>query len=153
MAAHQAPLSLEFSRQEHWSVLPFPFQCMKVKSESEVAQLCQTLGDPMDHSLPGYGTKSGLTITGVPGVSAYNPWWLAPWPHACSTYSRCGMEQSLTLAPTHLFLLCPGELTGQIREHTQRLRRSWYLLYWPLTFAMDRLTQWWLLHLRNLLHT
>ena len=25
MAAHQAPLSLGFSRQEHWSGLPFPF--------------------------------------------------------------------------------------------------------------------------------
>ena len=24
MAAHQAPLSLGFSRQEHWSRLPFP---------------------------------------------------------------------------------------------------------------------------------
>jgi len=24
MAAHQAPPSLEFSRQEHWSGLPFP---------------------------------------------------------------------------------------------------------------------------------
>ena len=28
-------------------------QCMKVKSESEVAQSCPTLGDPMDCSLPG----------------------------------------------------------------------------------------------------
>ena len=28
-------------------------QCMKVKSESEVAQLCLTLSDPMDCSLPG----------------------------------------------------------------------------------------------------
>ena len=28
-------------------------QCMKVKSESEVAQLCPTLSDPMDGSLPG----------------------------------------------------------------------------------------------------
>ena len=26
---------------------------MKVKSESEDAQLCPTLSDPMDHSLPG----------------------------------------------------------------------------------------------------
>ena len=26
---------------------------MKVKSESEIAQLCPTLGDPMDCSLPG----------------------------------------------------------------------------------------------------
>ena len=32
----------------------FLLQCMKVKSESEVAQLCQTLRDPMDCSLPGY---------------------------------------------------------------------------------------------------
>ena len=28
-------------------------QCMKVKKESEVAQSCPTLSDPMDRSLPG----------------------------------------------------------------------------------------------------
>ena len=31
----------------------FLLQCMKVRSESEVAQSCQTLSDPMDCSLPG----------------------------------------------------------------------------------------------------
>ena len=31
----------------------FLLQCMKVKSESEVPQLCPTLSDPMDCSLPG----------------------------------------------------------------------------------------------------
>ena len=31
----------------------FLLQCMKVKSESEIAQLCPTLCDPMDCSLPG----------------------------------------------------------------------------------------------------
>ena len=31
----------------------FLLQCMKVKSESEVAQSCPTLGDPMDCSPPG----------------------------------------------------------------------------------------------------
>ena len=31
----------------------FLLQCMKVESESEVAQLCLTLSDPMDCSLPG----------------------------------------------------------------------------------------------------
>ena len=31
----------------------FLLQCMKVKSESEVAQSCPTLPDPMDCSLPG----------------------------------------------------------------------------------------------------
>ena len=40
-AAHQAPPSLGFSRQEHWSGLPFPSPMQK--SESEVAHLCTTL--------------------------------------------------------------------------------------------------------------
>ena len=31
----------------------FLLQCRKVKSESEVAQSCLTLSDPMDRSLPG----------------------------------------------------------------------------------------------------
>ena len=31
----------------------FLLQCMKVKSESEFTQLCLTLSDPMDYSLPG----------------------------------------------------------------------------------------------------
>ena len=50
-AAHQAPLSLGFSRQEHWSGLPFPSPMHE--SESEVAQSFPTLSDPMDCSLPG----------------------------------------------------------------------------------------------------
>ena len=48
-AAHQAPLSLGFSRQEHWSGLPLP----SPMHESEVAQRCPTPSDPMDCSLPG----------------------------------------------------------------------------------------------------
>ena len=49
MAAHQAPPSLGFSGQEQWSGLPFP----PPMHESEVAQLCPTLSDPMDCSLAG----------------------------------------------------------------------------------------------------
>ena len=48
-AAHQAPPSLGNSRQEHWSGLTFP----SPMRESEVAQSCPTLSDPMDCSLPG----------------------------------------------------------------------------------------------------
>ena len=51
MAAHQAPPSLGFSRKEHWSGLPFPSPMHE--SESEVVQLCPTLRDPTDCSLPG----------------------------------------------------------------------------------------------------
>ena len=49
MVAYQAPPSLGFSRQEHWSGLPF----LSPMRESEVAQSCLTLSDPMDCSLPG----------------------------------------------------------------------------------------------------
>ena len=51
MAAHQAPPSLGFSRQEHWSGFPFPSPMHE--SESEVAQSCLTPSNPMDCSLPG----------------------------------------------------------------------------------------------------
>jgi len=50
-ATHQAPPSLGFSRQEHWNGLPSPSPMHE--SESEVAQSCPTLSDPMDCSLPG----------------------------------------------------------------------------------------------------
>ena len=65
MAAHQAPPSLGFSRQEYWSGLPFPSPMHE--SESEVAQWCPTLRDPtqscptlrdpMDCSLPGSSAR------------------------------------------------------------------------------------------------
>ena len=43
----------------------FLLQCMKVKSESEVAQSCSTLCDPMDCSLPGssvHGTSQARVL-------------------------------------------------------------------------------------------
>ena len=71
-AAHQAPLSLGFSRQEHWSGLPFLLQCMKVKSESEVAQSCPTLREPTDCSPPGcsvHGIFHARVLEWVPSPS------------------------------------------------------------------------------------
>ena len=46
----------------------FPLQCMKVKSESEVAQSCLTLLDPMDCSLLGpcvHGTSQARVLEWV----------------------------------------------------------------------------------------
>ena len=60
MEAHQVPPSLGFSRQEHWSELPFPAPMR----ESEVTQLCPTLSDPMDCSLPG-SSVHGIFQAGV----------------------------------------------------------------------------------------
>ena len=51
----------------------FLLQCMKVKSESEVAQPCPTLSDPMDCSLPGssmHGFSRQDYWSGVPLPSA-----------------------------------------------------------------------------------
>ena len=47
----------------------FLLQCMKVKSESEVAQSCRTLSDPTDCSLPGssiHGIFQAKYWSGVP---------------------------------------------------------------------------------------
>ena len=49
--AHQAPW--DFPGKNIGVGCHFLLQCVKVKSESEVAQLCLTPSDPMDCSLPG----------------------------------------------------------------------------------------------------
>ena len=56
----------------------FLLQCMKVKSESEVAQLCPTLHDSMDCSLQGssiHGIFQARVLEWVPIAFS-----LAPWP-------------------------------------------------------------------------
>ena len=64
-AAHQAPPSLGFSRQEPWSGLPFPSPL----HESKVSQSCPTLSDPMDCS------PSGSSVHAI--FSARVPRWAA----------------------------------------------------------------------------
>ena len=52
-AAHQAPCPWDSPGKNTGVGRHFLLQCMKVKSESEIAQSCPTLSDPMDCSLPG----------------------------------------------------------------------------------------------------
>ena len=75
--AHQAPLSLGFSRQEYWNGFPFPSPIMKVKSKSNVAQSCPTLSDLMDCSLPG-SSIHGIFQARVPD------WGTIVFSHMCS---------------------------------------------------------------------
>ena len=51
----------------------FLLQCLKMKSESEAAQSCPTLCDPMDCSPPGSSIRGILLIvfTGLPVISLY----------------------------------------------------------------------------------
>ena len=62
-AAHQAPPSMGFSRQEYWSGVPLPSPSLHLRWDqphdlpwrqfSSVTQSCPTLCDPMDCSTPG----------------------------------------------------------------------------------------------------
>ena len=52
-AAHQAPHPWDSPGKNTGVDCHFLLQCMKVKSESEVAQSCPTLPNPVDWSLPG----------------------------------------------------------------------------------------------------
>ena len=52
-AAHQAPHPWDSPGKNTGVGYHFLLQCMKMKSESEVAQSCPTLSDHMDCSLPG----------------------------------------------------------------------------------------------------
>ena len=52
-AAHQAPHPWDSLGKNTRVGCHFLLQCRKVKSESEVAQSCLTLRNPMDCSLPG----------------------------------------------------------------------------------------------------
>ena len=51
--AHQALPSQDSPGKNTGVDCHFLLQCMKMKSESEVSQLCPTLRNPMDCSLPG----------------------------------------------------------------------------------------------------
>ena len=52
-AAHQAPPSLGFSRQEHWSGLPLPSPMHEREKWKWSRSVKSALSDPMDCSLPG----------------------------------------------------------------------------------------------------
>ena len=65
----------------------FLLQCMKVKSESEVAQSCPTLLDPMDCSLPGSSIHGILQARVLEwGAIAFSVYTYYP-PHNQSQYS------------------------------------------------------------------
>ena len=62
-AAYQAPLSMGFSRQEYWSVVPLPSpRCGYAAAAAQSLQSCPTLCDPIDSSPPG-STVPGILQT------------------------------------------------------------------------------------------
>ena len=75
-AAHQSPCPWDSPGKNTGVGCHFLLQCMKEKSEGEVAQSCPTLSDPMDWSLPGssiHGFSRQEYWSGVPLPSLCNP--------------------------------------------------------------------------------
>ena len=65
MVTYEAPPSLGFFRQEHWSRLPFPFPMHESEKWKWSCSFMPTLSDPMDCSLPG-SSVHGIFQAGVP---------------------------------------------------------------------------------------
>ena len=83
MAAHQAPPSLGFSRQEHWSGLPFRSQMHESEKWKGSRSVVSDFSDPMDCSTPGssihgifqarvleWGAIASIIILNVNGLNA-----------------------------------------------------------------------------------
>ena len=97
----------------------FLIQYMKVKSESEVAQLCPTLCNPMDCSLPGSSSSMGFSKreywSGVPlpsPASRLGPsllLWAWQWSPKPPTHSRVQVytSQRILLIPCSMGLIAP----------------------------------------------
>ena len=85
-------------------------QCMKVKSESEVAQLCLTLRDPMDCSLPGSSVHGISQARGGSGSPLPSPLHMRTLQieGLCSVFPR--ETHSLRFFP-HVSLRLGGHLT------------------------------------------
>jgi len=69
----------------------FLLQCIKVKSESEVAQSCPTLSDPMDCSLPG-SSVHGIFQARVLGMGCHR---------LLQQLQKCVMRSEVPLTPHH----------------------------------------------------
>ena len=90
----------------------FLLQCMKVKSESEVAQSCLTFRDPMDCSPPGSSVHGILQARGLEwGAIVFSE---PPWGSPRSTSWRLSSQLThptclgSSLTPhLHLSLFCP----------------------------------------------
>ena len=93
----------------------FLLQCMKVKSESEVAQSCPTLSDPMGCGLPG---------SSVHGISRHEYWSGLPLP-------SLNLVHSVWI---NYFQVSPFFITGLgcVKKKIPNSRGScWLLRHWP----------------------
>ena len=95
-------------------VCHFLLQCMKVKSESEVAQSCPTLSDPMDCSLPGssvHGIFQARVLESV-AIALYHQ--RSP---KCIFNLQC-FQLAMGLSGNNLIVGFPGSASGKEPANT-----------------------------------
>ena len=116
----------------------FLLQCMKVKSESEVAQSCPTISDPMDCSLP------GSSVHGIFQARVLE-WGAIAFSQVHTTMHQIGKEHEFTvqlrefyliscislsrdsssLTCAHVYLLSHGQFFQCHGPYPSRLHYSW----------------------------
>ena len=109
-AAHQAPLSTGFSRQEYWTGLPFPSPKEANAATAKSLQSCPTLCNPIDGSPPGSaisGILQARTLKWVPFPSSMHESEKWKWIRSVMSDSSRLHE----LQPTRLF--CPWDFPGK----------------------------------------
>ena len=111
----------------------FLLWCMKVKSESEVAQSCSTLHDPMDCSLP------GSSINGIFQARVLE------WGAIAFSNTSTWISHKSTHAPSLLNL----PLTSQPPHYPTRLLHISHFWYWPYLLSLARYL-WILLNLKKI---
>ena len=100
----------------------FLLQCMKVKSESGVAQSCPTLSDPMDCSLPGSSSMGFSRQEYWSGVPSPSPQWVYFSPNHCLTEALSLLK--FIRQDFYFFLLQVGV---QINKQIQTVCHTFYL--------------------------
>ena len=144
--AHQALLSLGFSRQEHWSGLPCPSPMHEMKSEREVAQSCPTLSDPMDYSLPGSSVhgifQARVLEWGAIAFSELYPLGLCKWMWE-SQSDPCVMHLALHPARTSALISTPKNLSSDLCYPPSHVSFSWVGEPFRRKSSSELLACWW----------
>ena len=125
----------------------FLLQCMKVKSESEVAQSCPTPSDPMDCSLPGSSIHGifqarvlewdaiafSEMLVASPGYYLY--FWATGYKLKIPTASSLGSINFLWLLKELLLQIFPTQTLNPCLLHCRQILYHWAT--WEAKFIYD----------------
>jgi len=106
-AAHQAPPSLGFSRQEHWSGLPFPSLVHESEKWKWSGSVVSYSSDPMDCGLPGSSVHGIFQARVLEwGAIAFSVWRAQSLPNPEAVLitivlSKFGKEEDKSVARLH----------------------------------------------------